>query len=334
MNHTISKEFLFDYFNGHATVLQKKLISDWVKIPENEEMFYRCLCEWEMSHPQYLTNVPDAIERYRKVADDFENATAPDIGISPPTARRTTYPFMPWLRVACILVVMACVWTYQERICFEHYETAAEQIQSWKLRDGTEVTLNSNSLLKVPRYWTDERVREVYLTGEAEFNVTHKTDNSKFVVKTTNALDVVVLGTVFTVFSRSKRAQVILNKGKVLLERSEGKNKEQIMMAPGDKVTMQEGKKLHVEERVDTVQFAMWKEHRFVFDKTPLTEVAQMIRDNYNLNVKISDREISDLKVSGSFKALNANELLQSISRILGIRFTRHKNTVVFSRNS
>lgn len=65
MNFIVTKELLFNCFDGRATALQKQLIDDWARQPENEEFFYKCLVEWELAHPQYPVDVLGAIDKYR-----------------------------------------------------------------------------------------------------------------------------------------------------------------------------------------------------------------------------------------------------------------------------
>lgn len=334
MNIPITKELLFDYFNGHASALQKQTIDEWAWQPENEEFFYKCLVDWELSHPQYMVNVPSAIDRYRDyVARQPQPQSTPD---TIPVERRIgANQLYGWSIAASVSILLLLVWGFRSEILNRTYATQPGQIRSWTLDDGSQVTLNANSSLRVPRFglkWAlfGQKNREVFLTGEAEFSVTHTQDNRRFIVKTPNGMDVVVLGTEFTVYSRTNRMQVVLNQGKVLLQQEKNQQTAPIVLKPGDVVTLV-GQKIQRKHVADPERFAAWKDELFVFESTPLSQVAQLLRDNYGLKVAIADPALAQETVSGSFKATNADELLASLSKALDIQAIRHGKKVTFS---
>ena len=76
MNAEINKEFVFSYLSGKTSALQKQMIDEWVKIPANEELFYKWLVEYEYQHPQYLTELPNAVARFQDFADKFDENPA------------------------------------------------------------------------------------------------------------------------------------------------------------------------------------------------------------------------------------------------------------------
>lgn len=320
----ITKEVLFDHFNGVATALQRQWIDEWVKkTPENEEFFYKCLAEWETGRPQYRVDVDCAVGRFRQqiattVVSEEEDA--------PVIVRSFRWV---WYAAACLLVLMSTGWFFRSTITNKTYATRPGEIKNWTLEDGSRVTLNSNSTLVVPRFGFGNGSREVHLTGEAEFIVTHQKDNARFIVKTDNALDVTVLGTEFTVYTRNHKTQVVLNKGKVQVGKSGVK--ELITMTPGDIVRVDEQGAIQHKKLEQTEPFTAWKNHRFVFTETTLNEVAQVLKDNYSLEVEIVDPELGELTVSGSFKAMDAQELAESVAKVLNIRQDSLHDKVIFS---
>ncbi|GAB2777898.1 hypothetical protein GCM10027275_21460 [Rhabdobacter roseus] len=337
MDFSITKELIFDYFNGNASALQKKMIDEWAKKPENEELFYAYLVEWELSRPQYTVDVAAGIDRYRQYVATRSSEVPLEVPATPIDEPRPLFrQLMFWYAAASVAVLLLAGWLFRSEITYQTYATAPGEIQAWVLPDGSKVTLNANSSLRVPRFGFGQRSREVLLNGEAEFSVVHKPNDQKFVVKTGNRLDVVVLGTEFTVYTRARRTQVVLNRGKVELQSQPMSNspaKEPLIMLPGDLVTVDEGGVMQRKKVDEPKQYAAWTEHRYVFDGTKLSEVARLLSENYGLSVEITDPKIADWTVSGSFKAVDANELLNSISQVLGIQYSRQKNKVIFSPN-
>lgn len=204
-------------------------------------------------------------------------------------------------------------------------------MKSFVLTDGTQVTLNANSSFKVPRWGFGDAKREVYLTGEADFSVTHSSTNQKFIVKTDKNFEVVVLGTEFSVFARPRSANIVLKKGKVLVNYKEGKIAKQLIMKPGELVTFNKNNKALLKPVIQPSIFSLWKEKRFVFDETQLSDVAQMLEETYGLKVTINNRELAERKIMGSFRAENVDELLHTISELLDINVIRQEDKVQLS---
>lgn len=336
MNFPITKELLFACFNGQATALQKQLIDEWARQPENEEFFYTCLVEWELTHPQYQADVTKAIDQYREFV---ANHTSKPASLVPETLELKSRHLLlfQWYLAASLVALLGISWLFRAELLNRTYATEAGEVRTWTLADGSRVTLNANSSLRVPRFgfgraWSGSPTREVFLEGEGEFSVIHTQDHRQFVVKTANPLDVRVLGTEFTVYSRDSRMRVVLNQGKVQLRNPADESARTIDLVPGDVITLEHQKvqRKHVE---DPKQYSAWKDHLFVFNATPLSQVAKMLQENYGLKVTIAEPEIAQETVSGSFKATSADELLKSISKALDIQATRRGKTVLFSAN-
>ena len=99
-----------------------------------------------------------------------------------------------------------------------------------ELSDQTEVTLNAESVLHFPNYFEKDKKREIWLTGEAYFNVTQDTTRP-FVVHTKH-LNVKVLGTKFNLmaYEEADKQQVTLIQGKVKVENEQGT--EEVILTP------------------------------------------------------------------------------------------------------
>ncbi len=334
MNAEINKEFIFNYLSGKTSALQKQMVDEWVKDPAHEELFYKWLVEYEYRHPQYLTQWSEAIERFHSQADQFDKN--PSFVFKP---EESTLPVLRndwgWMIAASLVIgLLAGSWLFRSMIIYQTHTTAFGQTKSFLLSDNTKVTLNANSSLRVPRFGFGSKTREVLLTGEANFAVTHTPHHQKFIVRTDKGFEVVVLGTEFTVYSRQQRAKVVLNKGKVQLRYREGKIRKQVMMKPGDLITLDPGNHLNREVTKQPEKYAAWKDHRFVFDDTSLEEFAKIMDENYGIQVIIKDEALAKRTLVGSFRAENADELLDIISEIFTIKIVRTGDTVILTDKS
>jgi len=235
MKTDINKIMVFDYFAGKLTPLQRKKIENWVQSPQNEELFYLYLEEWENNNSEYEPEGGIALKQYVNYLNTEEKEFSTSYVAK---EKRGKYRLLTIRNIAAslILFVMIGLLVTNELFYFKTYKNTDNEIQSLTLDDGTKVILNQNSSLKIHRWGLTKNTREVYLVGEAKFFVTHTKSNDRFIVKTDKNFEVVVLGTEFAVSSRTRGAKVILNKGKVLLNYEEGKKTKHLFMKPGDYV--------------------------------------------------------------------------------------------------
>lgn len=334
MKPDITKEMVFDHFASKLTPLQRKQIDEWLSSTANEELYYKWLEEWENAHPEYH---PDSSRLAEKYVDYIR--TTPRARATLPLESSKTY-FKKGRRwslatvaaaVAAFLLLGAGTWLYRDIILYNAYSTGNGETKSFFLADGSQVSLNARSMLRVPRWAFDGENREVYLSGEADFSVAHTADDRKFVVKTEKGFEVVVLGTEFSVFSRQRGARVLLNKGKVQINYREGTSTKQLIMKPGEMLSFDSRNQVSLKQAAVGQNFSLWREKRFVFDETILKDVAQMLEETYGLSVEITSPQLAQRKLMGSFRADNLDELLQTIADLLDISVIRQENSIRLS---
>jgi len=335
MNSNINKAFIFSYLSGDTSALQKQMVNEWVKETTNEELFYKWLVEYEKQKPQYQTDVSKGIELFHHYVNKFEANAGFNHSKHPEQEVHSIHYFKKrWMLAASVmlgLIIMS--WLFKDFITYQTYTTGFGETKSITLSDHTNVTLNSNSVLSVPRFGFGFKTRRVLLKGEANFLVTHKPDNQKFVVRTNQGLEVIVFGTEFIVYAREKESKVILNKGKVVLRYQEGRIQKQLTMKPGDLITFDKINHLKKEITTQPEKYAAWKDHRFIFEDTTLEEFATIMQENYGIRIVFKDSTLAKQTLIGSFRADSADELLQTVSEVFNVNINRTGNTVVMTDN-
>ena len=330
MKAQLSKNTLFNFFSGHASPLQKKLIEEWLKEIKNRELFYEWMEEWEGEHPQFLPGTEEALKSY---LFQLESSPLPLSNPSLPAFVKKKSSSLPWLKYAAaiVFIVTAAFFLSKGNITHAYYRTAFGEVREIELPDGSIVTLNANSVLRIPRFGFGTLSREVYLEGEAEFSVVHTKDDQKFLVHTRDQLEVEVLGTEFIVYSRRCRdSKVVLNKGKVLLRSTNDTVRQQMVIKPGDVVTIRKGV-FKVKEKQPVQVHAAWKDHLFIFDKTALKDVAFEIEENFGVDVQIPDSLLANRELTGTYEAENADELLTAIITVLDIRVSQRGKRITLN---
>lgn len=326
---SVNKALLFQYFAGNASPVQKRLIGEWLALAENQEHYFEWLAEWQSQSPQYLADGQERYDAYLRYMQEHPQDATPLVSGTPDQESAPNYAPVRrrrnWLMAAASLLLLGTAsWLGRDHIIYQTYDTAFGETRSVQLADGTSVILNANTTLRVPRFGFGDETREVKLNGEAFFNVKHTVDNKRFMVKTDENFEVMVLGTEFSVYTRQKGGKVLLKNGKVHLLYSEGARKQELVMKPGDLVTMEKAAARPVlKPHADTQKLIAWTGNRFVFDQTPLSEVASQLQEHYGIKVEIKDARFASRTVSGTFQPENGEELLTLLSELFGFRLGR-----------
>jgi transmembrane sensor len=182
--------------------------------------------------------------------------------------------------------------------------------------------LNANTKIKVSDNWSDENTREVWLDGEAFFEVVKKpnTGAAKFVVHTPQ-LNVEVLGTAFNVKARRGATEVVLQSGKVTLNKVKNTDFKEIVMIPGDRVRVaDEALKSVISDKVETEKVTAWTNGKIIFDNTPLLEVAKAIEDHFGYEVILEDKQLVTKLYTGELLTDSPDVFFTVLSKTLGIK--------------
>lgn len=330
MEDIIAKKVFFDYFRGHTTPLQKKAIETWLQNQANHEQYYQWLHEWELTNLQATTSWQEAFLRTQAQVNQTTPTTSPFVAIASNRSWWSGYGQKMVAAVLLLTLLGATLFGLKGHILYKTIQVGYGQTQQVKLSDGSVVTLNANTLLRYPRFGFGRGTRTVYLTGEAAFNVQHTPQHQRFVVNTPKGIQVTVLGTEFTVFARPRRSQITLLTGKVALRMNHEPLAPAIIMKPGDLVAVDpSGKWIRGHTKNPQVQVA-WKQQRITLERTSLKEIADIIQENYGFEVEIKDPELAGRTATGSFPAHNIDEVLDMITELFAINFTRQNNKIVF----
>ena len=220
------------------------------------------------------------------------------------------------------------------------YTTRTGEHQTVTLPDGSRVTLNANSVLKLATTWQPGHAREVWLVGEAFFAVQHTAPaklkavavaptNVKFTVHA-GPLDVAVLGTQFDVLNRPDRAKVVLKSGQVQLRHQHAGRTEEVLMQPGELVEYRPATPQAplVKRPVDATLYAAWTTGHLDFNDTSVTEIIALLEDTYGLEITVGNPALRRQKLTGSVPNHDIDVLLNAFSKSLDVTMRREGNHV------
>ena len=157
------------------------------------------------------------------------------------------------------------------------------------LSDGTKVFLNAGSSMRYPTEFLPGKKRQVFLKGEAYFDVTH--NDNPFEVSV-NPLRVKVYGTRFNVsnYPEDTETEIVLLKGSVGLATEDGqdnRNKQDktVVLQPGFKGAFNKTDKLIRTQKVDANLFTSWMKGDMVFRNTSFENILKKLERQYNVTI-------------------------------------------------
>ena len=219
---------------------------------------------------------------------------------------------------------------------YSQIKTGYGEIKSIVLPDSSIVTLNANSSIRIPEDWSEASGRQVWLEGEAYFQVQKKPATAaKFVVHT-RQVDVEVLGTKFNVNARRARAVVSLEEGKVRLS-VHGKDsavlekKTPMILRPGEVVQIDGAQQTRINDDKDVAARSGWTHHEFHFDNTPLKDIAGMIEDTYGYKMEVQDTSMLGVAISGDVRVRNVEEMTKVLEGTSGYNMRIKDKTIYVS---
>ena len=220
------------------------------------------------------------------------------------------------------------------------YTTHAGEHRVVTLPDGSRVTMNANSTLKLATSWQPGHAREVWLAGEAFFAVRHTAPvqlkavaaapaNVKFTVHA-GPLDVAVLGTQFDVLNRPGKTKVVLKSGQVQLRHQAAGRTEEVLMKPGELVEYRPAAPAAplVKRVVNPTLYAAWTTGHLDFNDTPVAEIITLLEDTYGLEITVGNPTLRQQKLTGSVPNHDVDVLLNAFSKSLDVSVRRDGNHV------
>ena len=182
------------------------------------------------------------------------------------------------------------------------FRTAVGQTATVRLRDGSVVTLDTDTVLRARE--TADR-RSIRLSrGQAYFKVA-KDRSRPFTVAAGDKL-VTAVGTAFSVRLQKKAVEVTLVEGKVRVEDSRPPATPQpgqvaaAEMKPGSRLVAVEDKGW-VLKPVDTEKATSWLDGQLIFEDRPLGEVAAELNRYSERKIVIADAAVARTPITGAF---------------------------------
>ena len=218
--------------------------------------------------------------------------------------------------------------------------TAYGEVKAVTLPDQSIVMLNGNSVLTYQDTWSDHSPREVWIKGEAYFDVKHLNKDTTFInpeerfIVHGKDIDIEVLGTSFNVRSRRNKTNIALLSGKIEVSYADPTSAASggLVMLPGDYVEYAGQKLLTKKKLLRPHKAATWTVREITFTDPTVSDIIEALQDNYGYAVNVEDKELMELKIEGDISVTSVQELLTVVSSTLGIRIEESGKEIVITR--
>lgn len=261
-----------------------------------------------------------------------------------------------WFRVAAaaatlvLALVLGTYFAYTRGA--DRYSTPIGTVASVPLRDGSNITLNTSSQIRVE---LSQRARRVELEQGEAFFVVAKDPNRPFVVEAGNKR-IVAVGTQFSVRRDKNDLRVVVTEGTVRLEpissvhpaKDEGDSSHRLGAIADAGTVMPESTPLtagtiaHASDGDVLVQstsvsraeeMLSWRQGFLIFHETTLAEAIEEFNRYNTHKITIEDPKVAAIRISGTFRPTNYEAFVRLLEDGYSIQAKGYQDTITLTRD-
>ena len=188
--------------------------------------------------------------------------------------------------------------------------------------DGSSVFLNAGTTIKFPIKFLKGQTREVFLDGEAFFDIV-KDEKHAFIVQA-NRLRTKVYGTKFNVnsYRNNDLDQIVLQEGSVGVKSNgeQTKTSAEILLKPNE-IAILDKTDLLYKQKVDIKSHIAWVKGVFMFKNERFEDIFKKLERHYDVSIQINQPALNDSRYTGTFDIETIAEVLKTFSQLKGFSY-------------
>lgn len=234
-----------------------------------------------------------------------------------------------WIAAACLLLIAfgaIGLWKFKRatpEVAIVQKFTERAEHKFLLLNDSTQVWLNASSTINYPEHF-DGKKREVYLNGEAYFDVKHA-DKVPFIIHTGD-VTTVVLGTAFNVkaYEGQQHITVTVKRGKVQVLKSD----KVISTLIKDQEVKIDKKEIHQTDKVaDNNHAGAWQYGYLSYEDESFADIISDMERVYNTEIIVMNAQLKQTLVTTSFnRDIGARKALEILCRLTDAKLELKNN--------
>lgn len=341
------------YLAGECSEQEKTQVERWLSADSNNRKKFNELQRiWDISEGSHksLENYFDSEKEWdrlkARLAKDRQSRKVINSKASDEPRVRTSIHSIGQkiARVAAIFLIAGLVGIFAYQNWYEaevepekqsqalrEVSTANGQRANITMGDGTSVLLNAGSIVKFPHQF-ERDVREVFLEGEAFFNVTSNPEKP-FIIHSRGSV-VGVLGTAFSVRSYPEDGQVrvVVKEGSVSFGMESQKSSEKAILSASELGRYYiESQEIEVGKVDDMELYLSWREGYLKFRNESMHKVAVALERRYGVEVTFKDPAVKDKQLTAFLKSRSLTNVLDVVAMSLDVSYTLEENSVSFA---
>lgn len=316
MNSFKLKQIFKKYLEGKSTPGEEKSVNDWYRKNDTK------------------TPVSLSGQTEQDIQEQIWMQIAPELRNDPVLLTQPKLrPDYAWMKVAASVLLVAAagmLWYKREQprprqvIAYSNITTAAGERKVVTLSDGSSLTLNSASSIRIATDFSSRRKVQI-IDGEVYFDVKH--DTKKAFIIQSGVMTTQVLGTSFNIraYKELNKFSVGVTSGKVGV------------MIPNQPTTMLvKGRQLVYNKRKNRIAVAAldnhlldWQKGSLILNDASFEEMAVLVRKNFNIAVSTTDQHIAKQHFTATLStAMTATQALEVIAAIHKKSIKKRRDTI------
>src|SRR4030042_1501458 len=283
------EEIIIRYLQNDATAEEKILLETWLKESKNnQDEFESFKKTWDLTSRLNRIHSVNVISARKKMKRNI------------PEFKKSKSFFFYWQRIAAIIILPLMILvagyfyylsqTPGDEIFQQTIQASYGTRNQLNLPDGTEVWLNSGSIIRFPSEFRGNR-REVYLEGEAFFNVTDDKLRPFYV----------------------NLGEMSVKEGALL----PGENAEEIKAIKSVDAEP-------IKQKVDIFEnkYTSWINGKLIFRNDPMDEVVKRLGCWYNVDIQLTETLLYDFRYTATFIDETLEQVLDLLKLSAPIEYT------------
>jgi len=324
-NTGFNQHLLIRFFANETTESENKAIYEWIQSSdENKAAFMQQKALWNHASIKWT----DSISTETEFAALQEKIEAKNSRLRFLKSRKSLA--FQISRVAAILVILLTVGWFGKSLLVKPESSATlgnlteiiipiGQRGQITLEDGTKVWINADTRLKYPAHF-NEKTREVYLEGEAYFEVAHN-KQKPFLVHT-SSIEVKVLGTKFNVksYKNDLKTETTVAEGCVSVaenaKQKNGNTAKAVKLLANDKAVLNQDANDFKLEKTNASLATAWTTGEISFDEKSLDEIARILERQFDFVIVVENKAAKDNIYTATFeKGKTCEEILFALMK-------------------
>lgn len=327
----ITRKLFRKYLSNQANTKEQQMIESW---------------DAETYWSRYLKKTPDSeLEKgCKEVWEQVSNqihAENPSVEYGQyPVIKKTTrivrisfsHAIRKYAAVAAIFLLVAgttiffvtqqtnsCTFTDQQALAKTCFQTGTSSMKTVTLPDGSKITLNSETKLSIIENQFNCKLREVWLSGEAFFEVA-KNPEKPFIIHT-GSMQTTVCGTSFNVKAYPQLSEnvVSVRTGKVKISQQ---GKQLAVLIPNEQIIYNTLNNRFETGVADGENAAGWRNGRLIFNSANIEELKLRLKQQYHVDLIIQNKALKDIMFNSSFaKGTSLNEVMNTIADFYHVNY-------------